>query len=264
MIHVDEITKQYEIESGCTCPVLSVLSNGTRAIYKYPNNPQGKIILFNEFFSCSIAEILQITSPRFGIAFSDEHTKVCKEKIDYDWSYYSGIGCFSEYLENVSPISRRSAKYASNITETARIILLDEILNNSDRHTENILIDFREGSTSLYAIDYSHAIGDPEWDCSSLKIGDCESPRVWIENRDCYDILISAGGVVTAESLHKEAERIRMCINAETIDGIINTIPDDWRKNLGSSRLEAVEQYVLARVTGIDRICEMILKERGM
>ena len=87
MIHVDEITKQYEIESGCTCPVLSVLSNGTRAIYKYPNNPQGKIILFNEFFSCSIAEILQITSPRFGIAFSDEHTKVCKEKIDYDWSY---------------------------------------------------------------------------------------------------------------------------------------------------------------------------------
>ena len=164
----------------------------------------------------------------------------------------------------MSPISRRSAKYASNISETARIILLDEILNNADRHSENILIDFREGSNALYAIDYSHAIGDPEWDCNSLKIGDCESPHVWIENRDCYDMLISAGGIVTAESLHKEAERIRMSINAEAINGIINSIPDDWKKDLGSSRLAAVEQYVLTRVTGIDSICDMILKERGM
>lgn len=263
MLHVDEITKLYAIEAGCTCPVLSILSDGKRAIYKYPNNPQGKIVLFNEFFSSSIAEMMHVTSPHFGIAFSDEQTKVCKES-KRDPVYFSGIGFYSEYLENVSPISWRAARHASNIEETARIILLDEIVKNTDRHVENILIGFREGNNTLYSIDYSHAIGDPEWENDSLKKGDCSSPYVWIENRDCYEILISAGGSVTEETLHKEADQIRACINEHVIDRIISGVPDEWKNDLGTTRLEAVKQYVLQRVEGLDRICEMILKERGM
>ena len=126
------------------------------------------------------------------------------------------------------------------------------------------MIGFREGNNTLYAIDHSHAIGDPDWESDSLKIGDSGSPQVWIENRSCYEILILAGGSVTKESLQKEADLIRSCINESVLDGILEAVPDDWRDYLGSSRLKAVKQYVLQRVDNLDRICEMILKERGM
>ena len=100
MIHVKEVNRLYEAESGCTCPALVTLDNGKRAVYKYPNNPQGMIVLFNEFFSCSIADRLGVTGPRFGIAYSDEYTHMDIKGIDKELSYFFGKGFYSEYLGN--------------------------------------------------------------------------------------------------------------------------------------------------------------------
>ena len=161
-------------------------------------------------------------------------------------------------------ISRRSAKHASNIDETTRIILVDELVKNADRHCENVLIGVKKGNNIIHAIDYSHAIGDPDWNIDTLVVGDCDSPYVWRENQDLYDILISAGGTVSHDTLRRETERIRSCIDESFIDTILRMIPEEWKKRIGQNRVDLAKQYVLSRVNGLERICEMIMKERGM
>ena len=155
-------------------------------------------------------------------------------------------------------------KRASNINETARIILLDEIVKNTDRHKSNIQIGYSKGNNTLYAIDYSHAFGDPDWDSKTLLIGDCHSPRIWNENKDLYEMLISAGGIVTPETLKNESALIRECIDEIFLDSILDSIPADWKESIGTERLSLAKQYVISRVDCLEIISDMILKERGM
>lgn len=161
-------------------------------------------------------------------------------------------------------MSPRALKHATNINETVRIILLDHIVKNRDRHTENLLLTTNSATPMIYAIDHSHAFGDPDWSISDLSLNDIESPYVWRENLSVYNMLIDAGASVTLDQLDIERRQIQQNLTGERVDCIFSGIPAEWVAAVGQENISHLRNYVLNRVQNLETICETIIKERGV
>lgn len=61
-----------------------------------------------------------------------------------------------------------------------------------------------------------------------------------------------------------ETQVFKEMITEDLLNGIIQSIPEEWRKKVGKENLLHVEQYIKSRVQNIDKICEMIARERGI
>lgn len=260
---VSKITKTYLPEQGCTCPAVVLLENGEKAILKYPGNPQGIIILFNEYITSQIAQKIGLSIPQFGFAYVGESVAVDDEVQVKNVSAFQGIGFYCHFIPQANKVSLRAVKHVCNLDETSRIILLDELVRNCDRHSNNALLTITSPST-LYAIDHSHALGDPSWDITSLPLTDEHSSAVWTENHDFYEMLIRAGAKVTPETLAAEQQRIQALITPEFLDEVLATLPQAWVESIGSENILHAKQYVLYRVQHLDSICKMIIEERSV
>ena len=263
-MHVQEIKKIYDIASGCTQPILVTLDDRSDAVLKYPNNPQGMMVLFNEYFSYMLAKELSLTIPEFGIAVIDAQTNIEKLPGNYHLSTFEGVCFFTTYLPDTVPLSCRIASHISNLDETSKMLLLDEIVRNGDRSNSNVLVGFRTNQAQMYAIDYSHAFGDPEWSSDTLQIGDYDSPYVWQEKCFLYDMLIKANADVSPARLESEASLICERINQDFVHRIIESVPSKWVESIGKSNILHAGEYVLSRVNSIGKICTMINRERGL
>ena len=116
----------------------------------------------------------------------------------------------------------------------------------------------------IWAIDHSHAFGDPEWSISDLSLNDIESPYVWRENMPVYNMLISAGAPVTPAQLEIERNYIQARITEEALTHIFATIPTEWVNEVGTENISHLHQYILNRVQNLEAICNMINRERGV
>ena len=259
ILHVKQIEKIYTIEQGCTCPIKAVLDSGKKCIIKYPNNNMGIIVLINEYISYRIAKLVNLTTPDFYIACIDENTKI----IDgLNPAKYKGIVFGCDYIESFK-ISNQVAKHVSNLNETCRMVALDEVVKNRDRHPPNILVNFHGTAAKMYFIDYSHAFGDPEWRIPDLSLSDIESPEVWDENKECYEILLKAGATFTHESFKEESLLFQEKITEEKLDLIINDIPKEWLESSRKQNLFHAKKYILNRVKNLDKIWEVISRRRS-
>ena len=209
-----------------------------------------------------LAKEILLTTPLFGIAEVDSNTIIATSVGML--SKFEGVGFFAEYLPLTAKISSRIARHISNLDETCKMLLLDAIVKNGDRSSSNVLVDIRNDSRKMFAIDYSHAFGDPEWTPTTLQIGDYDSPYVWRENQDLYDMLHQANADISLPRLQTEASFIRTRINEDIVHKIISTIPSQWAEAIGSTNILYAGEYVLSRVDSIDKICLMINKERGI
>ena len=54
---------------GVTKPCYVTLDNGTNVYIKYPNNPEGDLVLLNEWISASIGKLVNINIPNFGLCY---------------------------------------------------------------------------------------------------------------------------------------------------------------------------------------------------
>lgn len=260
--HVCKIEEIYTVDQGCTRPARIILDDSRRAVLKYPHNPQGIIVLFNEYITYQIADILNLSIPRFGIAVVDETTSF--DDVSPSDMNLQGNGFYCEYIPNAIPVSERVAKHASNLNETCKAILLDAIVKNSDRYVANALISFHNSDGKIYFIDHSHALGDPDWDRTSLIIGDYESPYVWEENRDFYEMLARAGATISSEMLKIESKLFQEKITGNFLDTIFSNTPEDWIPQIGIDNIQHAKQYITNRVENLGKICEIISKERGV
>lgn len=258
--HVQKIEKIYSSDEGCTRPAQVILDNGNRAILKYPHNQQGIIVLVNEYVSYELATAIELSVPNFGTAVVDDQTILC----DVGNVNLLGVGFYSQYIANVVPISSRTVKRASNLDERCRLILLDAIVKNSDRHTSNVLIGFEKSDLKLYSIDFSHAFGDPHWNCNSLVLGDFASPYVWRENVDLYQLLLQAPPMILFEQLVREKEHIQACITDALLDKIFDEIPGEWRQEVGVGHLDHLKKYIQSKIVHLDEICATIHNEGGI
>lgn len=261
---VKRIRKVYTKEQGCTCPASVELADGRKAILKYPKNPYGEIVLVNEYLSYNIAREIGLTIPDFGIALIAEDATLEPQVADsYGIDLFEGVSFFCEYIPATIKASLGVLKHVENLDESCKLILFDQIIKNCDRYASNVIIT-TTAATKMYAIDHSHAFGNPEWDNGTLVFGDELSPYIWQENNDFYDMLIRAGGSVQESDLNKTCRIIEKNITEEFLKDVIQSIPVEWSEKVGHNNLQYVKRYILNKVKNIDKICETIMKERGI
>ena len=56
--HVSKILRVYSSDEGCTQPAVVLLDDERQAVFKYPQNPMGIIVLFNEYIAYCIAKAI--------------------------------------------------------------------------------------------------------------------------------------------------------------------------------------------------------------
>lgn len=261
-IHVAKIVSIYTLEQGCTQPASVILDDERKAVFKYPKNPMGIIVLFNEYITYCIAKAINLCVPDFGVAIVDDNTECAT--IDYPLEHFMGTGFYCSLIPKSAPVSTKILKYACNLNETGKIILLDHIVKNSDRYSDNMRMELSGSSPKMYIIDHSHALGDPDWDTTTLSLFDSESPYIWQENLELYRTLINAGAVVTPDTLSTDCEFIQANITAEVLEDIFSSVPTIWLEAIGAHNVKHAQQYILNHIKNLRTICQTINKERGV
>jgi len=263
--HVSKILRVYSSDEGCTQPAVVLLDDERQAVFKYPQNPMGIIVLFNEYIAYCIAKAIGLCAPEFGVANVDESTQLDEKTSElYSLTRFMGTGFYSAYIPKSVPVSLKILKHASNLNETGKIILLDQIVKNSDRYSENMRLELTSASPKMYIIDHSHALGDPDWDTTTLMLHDCKSPYIWRENLTLYTMLINAGAIVTPDTLRADCEFIQAQITEESIENIFSSVPAIWRMQIGEFNVKHAQRYILDRIKNLQTICQTINEERGV
>lgn len=261
---VEKILKKFSANEGCTYPLLVQLSDGRKAVYKYPNNCHGPIVLINEYIAHRMINAVGLSSPSCGIAFVDDAVEFADDIASQPTStLYQGKGFFSEYINKAVPISFRATKHAQNLHETCRLVLFDHILMNCDRYPQNLLLDATNGNAKFYAIDHSHVLGDPDWTTREFPFNDACSPDVWQTNFAVYDSLIHAGAPFSRETLIAEGQHIQECLPANLLYDIFAAIPREWLVDISPEKVMQAQRYILTRIQNIASICQTICEERG-
>lgn len=260
---VRKIEKVYTEEQGCTCPVVVILDDGQKAIFKYPKNPLGIIVLVNEFIAYSVLKAMGLSSPNFGVAVVDEETQLNDEVADtHTLGDFVGSGFYCEYIPSTVKASLRVLRGAKNLNEGCSVILFDAIVKNHDRYDANIIVSLADAK--MYVIDHSHVLGDPEWSHETLSLDDADSPFVWEANREFYDLLIRAGAPMESRDFEDAIARIREKVSEELLEEIVREIPAEWESEVGEHEIAHAKNYILKRVENLDKIHNMIKRERGV
>lgn len=221
------------------------------------------IILFNEYLSYRIASLIGVSAPAAGLAIIDDDTVLEKTSGIKAIQPYKGICFYSEYIPKAIAASWRTLKRTSNLQDACLMVLLDEIIRNCDRHSSNVLLSADVAYTEFYVIDHSHALGDPEWEESELTLNDLESPNVWRENKDLYNMFVRAGARIDHSQLNSASKHIKKVLTEDALESIFQDIPVEWTKEIGISKVQGVKQYIMNRVNHLDVICKVICAERG-
>jgi hypothetical protein len=262
MLEVVEIS--FVMDKGATQPINCRLSDGSVAVVKYPNNICGTQTLINEWIGSSIAKVIGVTVPEFGIC--DLPIEMIYSNLDVDFLDEDNCGeCFySTYLSKAVP--KVSWGIAKN-HEVERLILLDHILNNCDRHPGNLFIDNNTGI--VYAIDYSHLFTNtsrpnltPDFFKAEMDIQRCLSKDVLKNNYPVYDDICFRAGF-SKKILYEESTRIKSLIKEENVEEILSLIPLKWQQSVPYYNGNSLKSYIMFRVDHLDLICEMIAEEIG-
>lgn len=262
IIEVEEIHDI--IEQGTTMPVRCRLKNGMNVIAKYMKNPAGQQALVNEWIGSSIADVIEITIPEYGICvFSKEviENTNFNEEIDArnaGYAFYT-----KEYPKTIPVITSGMLTFVKN-QETEKIILFDHLVNNNDRHNGNLLCDISKGAT-LIAIDNSHIITEEPkrvFDISeALDVKNVLSTRIMDTNKDIYEMLCTQVGY-SEDNLRQVALSIKETLTEDVLLDIRNKIPRVWYDSVGHERIDQMFDVIRKRTVMINDIAEMIIEER--
>lgn len=162
------------IESGYTRPHLIRCEDGQMYVVKLSSNPQGSMVLINEYISYRLALLLDLPVPQGEVILLDKEIISRNSELQREYAQ-AGPHFGSLYIENavnVTPDSDFSK--ADNIDKAADIILFDYWLNNNDRHR------FHDASTNLlmtpsrishlWMIDQANILRGPGWNERSILI----------------------------------------------------------------------------------------------
>lgn len=262
MLIVKQVIKCYS-ENTATSPFFCVLSNGDYAILKYPNNPEGNLILINEFISYKLAEILGLDTPGYGIC---EFTPECSipSNINVSDSNY-GLCFYSKFINKAVPFSPSKISSVVNKEQFNKLIIFDHLIYNKDRHEGNILITISK-DIKMLAIDHSHVFKNQSiWDKNTFIQG--------MKNSDYLDTDILEYNDYTYKSLfeiinfnnentHRFTRLIKLNLTESIINDIISSLPSSWIKYVDELDIKYLIKYLIYRVEHIDETVSMIIEER--
>lgn len=250
-----------EIGTGVTNPLNAVV-NDKRVIVKLLNNDESNRVLINEFVSYSMAGLLSLPIPNFGVAVLKKTADINNLKIN-DNQY--GKCFFTERIDNVTPLVDNKMliqKYIQNKDDLAKIILFDNIIYNKDRHKGNMLMNvgLKNKENKIYMIDHTHVFNiGPFWNkyelCRRIQALDYKSEEVMEYNKETYKILIDSSAI-KLETFLKEADSFKKVLSDDIIKEILDNVPNEWEMDNWDKTM--LFNYISYRLRYSDEICNVI------
>lgn len=249
----------YNMNIGSTEPKFAILEDGTQVVTKLYNGPEGNLVLFNEYFCYRLAILLNIPMPRSGICIFDESSEIQDKEIASSYNY--GKAFFSEYMSKVTKLLPSILNKIENKKDFLKILLFDHIVFNTDRNPGNLLVRFFKGDVFLKVIDHTHVfINQTLWNANCLKVAmkenDLLNTKVLEYNSYLYQMFFHNFSI-TKEMLEEESLIFKSKISRDTIIGLINEVPDEWKPN--KIDLDELVKYLLYRVDNLDIIISTIM-----
>lgn len=243
-----EIAKIQEMmPNGVTQPFRCRTFQGDEAIVKFEKNQFGATVLLNELIGHYTADLIGVNIPQFGICYIGEETVGLTDfyEDNFGENDFLGYGFYSGYIPNGIPLAERVLHMTKNC-DVNKIILLDCILNNEDRHDGNLLITMTD-EARLYSIDFSHIISrDIPWSSERKReLFDCENLSVDFlkENADVYSVLFRHKSY-SADNLKKEADNIKEKVLKADYQSVLSMIPQSWTCKECESLAEQIIGYI--------------------
>lgn len=247
---------------GVTSPIECRLENGTEAIVKYPYNTAGNQVLFNELLGYLVADAINTNIPRYGVCMLSEAVISSTNYNEEITNRNAGLCFYTEKISSTIPPSRVLVKVCEKV-DTERLVLLDYLLNNFDRHTGNILLDIN--SSKIYVIDFSHIItrrfpSDFDEIRNLTKENVIVSSDLYYNNLDVYDMLGLSNDHSTLLSV---ATEIKSILTGSLLNRILELIPQQWIEMVTPQRVDLIIKMIEKRVLNIEKIAELINAERS-
>lgn len=259
-INVPKISQLcYNINLGSTEPKFAILDNGTQAVVKLYNGPEGNLVLFNEYLCYRIAILLDIPMPKSGVCILDESSEIQDSNLTSSENY--GKAFYSEYMPKVTKLVPSIIGKMRNKDDFVKILLLDHVIFNTDRNPGNLLVRFCKDDISLKVIDHTHVfINQALWDCNCLrramKENDLTDTKVLEYNSYLYEMFFQNFSI-SKEMLENESLLFKNKINRDTIMKIIECSPDEWKPK--PRDIDELVEYILYRVNNLDVIISTIM-----
>lgn len=265
MIFISEpIIKQicHNWDIGITEPKFAILDDGTQAIVKLSNGPEGNLVLFNEYLCYRLAILLDIPMPQSGICVMDNSTEIQDSTIASEKNI--GKAFYSTYLPKTTKLLPTIISCMKNKDAFIKVLLFDHVIFNSDRNEGNLLVSFYKKDINLKVIDHSHVfINQALWDYNCLERAMAEndlfSTKVMEYNKTLYDMFFHNISI-TKELLEAESDIFKSRLNYDIISELILNTPDEWKPK--QKDIDALIKYLLYRVDNLDVIISTIINYR--
>ena len=258
MLEIAELC--YVMEKGTTEPINCRLSDGTEAVIKYPNNQCGTATLINEWIGYSVSKQVGITTPAFGLCKLDSEIIYSNQDIDVLDERNTGTCFYSKYMSKAIPLVTRTCVVNH---ETEKIIIVDHLLNNCDRHKGNLFYDLN--TSVLYTIDYSHLFSNdkrpnlnPEYIEKAMDPDSFLNTSILEKNQSAYDLLSYSAGFEVATVL-LEADKMKSLLSHDFLVDVLNDLPEDWTQAVGMDGLNKIIDFIEIRVSNLDKIADIII-----
>lgn len=265
-----KVDKIFEVvDEGVTFPIKCCLSNGKEAYVKYIKNPVGTIVLINEFIGYSISKKLNLTIPSFGLCWLDEDTIERfdnQETIDLN---NSGLSFYTESITDAAIINPCISKANIINNELEKCLLIDYLLNNTDRHIGNVLYSLKENK--VYFIDFSHIISSDKLRPLNINFNKDVSREYILndsiivnntkDNINVYDVLTKLMGF-DVKRIIKVAKNIKLKITNAVLDQIMKNIPSQWISRNLENVISDYFVIIKERLKYIDDIVNIYIENR--
>lgn len=256
------------MENGVTEPLLCTDNLGRTVVVKVAGNRYGTDVLVNEIIGSYIAESVGLPIPEYGVCSIDEDTGNLEQFGEYGYAPEDliGDGFFSLYYKTV-PFGGKLFQKTDNCSP-ARVLLLDYILSNEDRHNGNLIIS-SEYPPKAYVIDHSHIISSSyPWTEEQIREMECENPlkkgrELLKHNMEVYDMLFRHPSF-TEHNLRQEVKHMKRCFEELELGYIKNMIPSSWTKSGDDKRISFIFSYIKNRICYMDEFSEILIKERRL
>lgn len=249
----------YNMTIGITEPKYALLSDGTQAIVKLSNGPEGNLVLFNEYLSYRLAILLDIPMPISGICVMDETTEIQDASIASSKNY--GKAFYSTFMPKTTKLMPSIIGLMKNKEDFIKILLFDHIIFNSDRNEGNLLVRFYKGDISLKVIDHTHVfINQALWDSACLERAmaknDLLSTKVLEYNERLYGMFYHNFSI-TKELLEEQSSFFQSKLSYDIINELVKSVPEEWKPK--QKDIDALIKYLMYRVDNLNVITSTIL-----
>ncbi|RBW68788.1 HipA family kinase [Bacillus taeanensis] len=209
---------------GKSKPQLLLFNDSLTYVVKFKNNRQGTRVLVNEYVVGRLAQLLSLPAAPFKVvSISQEFIKTSSEKTAK--KFKAGNQFASVFIPNCTGLSRVPPRplreEIENIENIAGMVVFDHWVNNTDRGSNNILLEpLPNRKYDLHLIDHANCFPNEfKWTEETVK----ENPNQ-VVHRTVHKW---AASLLTAKELQPYVEKI-IALSNQSIYKVIQSIPNDW------------------------------------